>query len=183
MTRSGDWIQVHSGRQFWPRDPDPADVDIRDIAHALSLVCRFTGHVRSFYSVAQHSVLVAKAVGDATGCRRTAMAGLLHDASEAYLADVARPVKHLPEMAGYRAAEARLEAVIAERFGLAYPWHEAVKAADCQALATERRDLMVVQRDDWGWLPEPWPQTITSWAPDHAERSFLAMFQACGGKL
>jgi hypothetical protein len=97
-TRVGDWIQTYSGRQFWPLDPRVEDVHLEDIAHALSNVCRYTGHVREFYSVAEHSVHVS------WSCEpEDALWGLLHDASEAYLADMARPVKQ--NMPVYVAAE------------------------------------------------------------------------------
>lgn len=186
MTRRGDWIQTQSGRRFYSLDARPEDVDLRDIAHALSLVCRFAGHCRTFFSVAEHSVRVARSLLPVErpwtpAERRLALAGLLHDASEAYLGDVPRPIKRLPEMAPYREAEARLEAVIAERFGLSHPWPEAVKLADARALATERRDLLAVQRDDWGHLPEPWPERIEPQAPEVAHLHFLGLFFELGG--
>ncbi len=81
--RRGDWIQVRSGRKFHPLDPRPEDVDINDIAHALSNLCRFTGHCTDFYSVAQHSVIASQIVPPAS-----ALAALLHDASEAYMGDI-----------------------------------------------------------------------------------------------
>jgi hypothetical protein len=59
QNRAGDWIQTFSGRRFYPADPRPDDMDIGDVAHALSMVCRFNGHVRFHYSVAQHAVLSA----------------------------------------------------------------------------------------------------------------------------
>jgi 5'-deoxynucleotidase YfbR-like HD superfamily hydrolase len=105
-----NWIQTFTGRQFWPLDPRPEDIELLDIAHALANKCRYTGHTRSFYSVAQHSVLVSEIVPAAD-----AHWGLLHDASEAYLPDVARPVKR--ELAGFQEIENRLMGCVAERDG------------------------------------------------------------------
>jgi len=84
--RIGDWIQTYTGKRFWPLDPRPEDVDILDIAHSLSLLCRFTGHTSSFYSVSQHSILVAQEVP-----KRLRLWALFHDAAEAYIGDIARP--------------------------------------------------------------------------------------------
>ena len=109
MNRKGDFIQTFTGRMFWPIDPQPDEVDIEDIAHALSNVCRFCGHTREFYSVAQHSVLVSEIVPAAF-----ALEGLLHDATEAYISDVARPVK--PYLTNYKEIEINLYRAIAKRF-------------------------------------------------------------------
>src|SRR5271165_7548492 len=86
--RKGDWIQTYTGRVMYPLDPRPEEINIIDIAHALSNLCRFTGHVRTFYSVAEHSVRVSQHCDP-----KDALWGLLHDASEAYLADMSRPMK------------------------------------------------------------------------------------------
>src|SRR5271156_4912831 len=80
------WIQTFTGKKFYPFNPKPQDIDIRDIAHALSNICRFTGHTKRFYSVAEHSRNVAKLVP-----AHMKLQALLHDASEAYLCDIARP--------------------------------------------------------------------------------------------
>lgn len=179
--RRGDWIQTWTLRQFWPLDPRVEDVDLRDIAHALSMVCRFTGHVNEFYSVAQHSVLVSRRAEDiAFAAGRDSLLharwGLLHDASEAYLVDVARPVKRLPEMAAYRNAESVVQRVICERFGLPTAEPEFVKIADGEILYTEARDLFSGVHPSWQWGFEPLPQRIRPMSPEMAERAFLARF-------
>jgi hypothetical protein len=125
---------------MWPLDPHPDDIDILDIAHALSLVCRYSGHCEYPYSVAQHSILVSMIVDDGDADARTVLTALMHDAAEAYIADIARPVKRA--ITQYGEIEHRLETVIAEKFGLIYPFPPCVKEADNIALATERRDLM-----------------------------------------
>lgn len=177
--RMGDWIQTYTLRQFWPLDPRPEDVDLTDIAHALSLICRFTGHVSEFYSVAQHSLLVS-ARAAALSARGEALAaarwGLLHDTSEAYLVDVARPVKRLPEMAAYRAAEKNVQAVICDRFGLQREEPYEVKRADQEVLYTEARDLFRGVHPAWTWNAEPLPDIVCPLAPRDAERAFLDRF-------
>lgn len=167
--RKGDWMQTWTGVRFYPLDPRPEDIRIEDIAHALARVCRFGGHVREFYSVAQHSLLVSEAVP-----RELALDGLLHDATEAYLGDVVKPLKvNLPE---YVAVERRLEAMIADKYGLVHPQPSKVHDADLRALFAERRDLFDIHVD-WGWRMQPLPVVIRPWAPAVAEREFLAAFE------
>lgn len=163
------WIQTFTGRKFYPLDPDPDAIDIRDIAHSLSLHCRFNGHCRTFYSVADHSVRVSR-----TLYAEDALWGLLHDASEAYLSDVPKPLKKdLPE---YQAAEEHLMRVIAERFRLPWPIPETVHRVDRQLLMTERRDLVGEPIGDWGIDATPLPERIVPLDPPDAERAFLARF-------
>lgn len=183
--RRGDsgWIQTYSGGRFWPLEPLAKDVRIGDIAHALAMQCRFTGHCREFYSVAQHSVLVSELCPP-----ELRLWGLLHDAAEAYLADVARPVKHLPEMRGYRAAEARIMNAIAEAFGLELPIPAAVKKADTIALGAEALAFMspLAEPRAWEWCTSeaalcrsPALEICEAgWTPEHAERMFKRRFSA-----
>ena len=91
--RVGDWIQTMSGVIFYPLDPRPEEIRIEDIAHALSHQCRFAGHCREFYSVAEHSVRVSRELP-----QEFMLWGLLHDASEAYLVDLPRPIKRWSAM-------------------------------------------------------------------------------------
>lgn len=135
-------ILTHSGQYFDLADPQPDMIRIEDIAHALSHICRFTGHTRHFYSVAEHSVLVSCCVP-----RELAMQGLLHDATEAYVNDIAAPLKLL--LPDYRAIEARVWTAIAERFGLPLELDPLVKDADLSMLTAERRHLMPPTADRW----------------------------------
>lgn len=189
-SRYGDWIQTYSLRQFWPLDPRPEDVALEDIAHALALMCRFTGHVHHFYSVAEHSVRVSNHAADLAATRHDlaptvraeyitlcARWGLLHDASEAYLVDVARPVKRLPEMAPYRLAETRIQNVVCERFGLPLQEPAEVKTADRVLCYTEARDLFPSVHPAWRWDAEPLHQRILPWDPKTAEAAFLTHFR------
>jgi len=109
----GPWIQTFTGRRFHPLSPQTTDIVIEDIAHALSMICRYAGHTRKFYSVAEHSVIVSLHVPP-----EYAREALLHDASEAYIGDVSRPIKHSPIMCEYRRVEAELTCAIYERFGI-----------------------------------------------------------------
>jgi len=141
--RIGNWMQTVGGRAFYPLDPRPEDIDIEDIAHALSLVCRFGGHCSTFYSVAEHSVRVSMAIVEAGGTRTEAFAGLMHDAAEAYLGDMIWPLKQAPSVAGYKAIEHRVQSVIFAKFGLPDELPPIVKRFDLVLLSTEKRDLMI----------------------------------------
>jgi 5'-deoxynucleotidase YfbR-like HD superfamily hydrolase len=135
-------IRTISGREIWLLQPRLSDIDIDDIAHALSHVCRFGGHVLEAYSVAQHAFLVSLMVPP-----EDALWGLLHDASEAYLNDVVGPLKHQPPMAGYRALEGIWQYAIYERFGLVGPVPESVLEADQVILRIEQQALQGVVYD------------------------------------
>ena len=156
---------------FYPLDPRAEELDIDDIAHALSNMCRFTGHVSEFYSVAQHSMEVANILPE-----ELKLTGLLHDASEAYLVDISRPVKRDSRFSFYREAEAVLEKCIAEKFGLTWPWAEEVKRADNVLLLTEKRDLMGREPKPWQDTAKPLDKTIIPLPPKEAERLFLEYY-------
>lgn len=158
MFRRGDWIQTFTGKRFYPCDPRPEEVDPVDICHALACVSRFTGHTREPYSVAQHSVMVSKLCDE-----EDRLWGLLHDASEAYIADVARPLKRESVMEGYRDMERRIMAAVCLRFGLPLEQPLSVDRADMQALAVEARDQMSPLDPDWhSWIKDVWiPEAYT----------------------
>lgn len=163
-------IVTYSGRCINPLQPDPEQIAIEDIAHSLANVCRFTGHVREFYSVAQHSYLASQIVPD-----DLALTALLHDASEAYLSDVSRPIKMQPEFGDtYKRFEERLERAIAEKFSLAWPWPAEVKRADEALLRTEQRDLMpdVLRFEGDYYLFG----AIEGWSPARAKLAFLSRY-------
>ena len=134
--RSGNWITLSSGNRFYPMDPQADEVEPTDIAHALSMLCRWGGHCKFFMSVAQHCVLVSR-LGRTLEEKRW---GLLHDASEAYVGDMITPIKrHLQE---YRDVEEKVIAAIAKRFKMSLPWPERVSEADGIMMATEAQALM-----------------------------------------
>jgi len=110
------WIRTYTGASVFPLDPSVEDIHIEDIAHALSNQCRFSGHTLYHYSVAQHCVYLADRILWLTKSKKLTLAMLMHDASEAYLVDVPRPIKGL--MPGYEVAERVMQGVIHERFSI-----------------------------------------------------------------
>jgi hypothetical protein len=170
--RKGNWIGTYSGVQFYPLDPRIEEVRIEDIAHALANQCRFLGHCSEFYSVAQHSVLVSR------HCSRLNRAwGLLHDAAEAYLPDMPRPLKQLPEFKWYRDLEATIQEVIAQRFGLEWPEPTEVKQIDTAILLDEGRAIMPKSFERWNCVGgESLDMTIFPWSPRRAEDEFMLAF-------
>ena len=173
----GTRIQTVSGLYVDPLNLRVEDVRLEDIAHALSNQCRFSGHTRAFYSVAEHSVRVAGLLQE-QGCPiEVVLHGLLHDASEAYLTDMPRPLKTDPAFGErHRAAEGAAQAVVLAAFNLGAEEPEAVKVADNILLATERRDLMPKDGREWAVLdgvPEL-PLSIRPLGPVRARDAFLA---------
>lgn len=189
------WIQTKSGVAFDPFEPDPMSILIEDIAHALSNLCRFTGHTREFYSVAEHSVRASYAAE--TMIRLSSYLGkepqvlpppdapawfmgrvlLLHDASEAYVVDVPAPIK--PHLGGYAELEAGVMRAVAQKFCINETFfaHPFVKHIDLTMLATEKRDLLGPPPKPWSVeLPAPLEETIIPWSPKRAREEFLARF-------
>jgi uncharacterized protein len=171
------WVQTRFGRAVDLAEPEPATIAIEDIAYALARQARFNGHAKGVYSVAQHSVLVAEHCPT-----MLQLAGLLHDAAEAFVGDMTSPMKEVsPGLAHeFSLVEARVVAAIAGKFGVALRDFDApaVKLADLQALATEKRDLMSECVRKWKPLPAPWHERILiCWAPQVAESKFLELFE------
>lgn len=167
--RRTDWIQTYTGRKVFPLDMTTDDVVIMDIAHALSNQCRFAGHTDTFYSVAEHSVLVSHFLPD-----ELKLWGLLHDASEAYLVDIPRPIKKL--LPAYLEIEERVQSVIAERYGLQMPIPAEVKRIDQAILTDERLSLMGIPPEPWSTDGEPLGAPITGFAPPSAKAAFMTAF-------
>jgi len=127
----GDYLTTITGRKFWPLDPSVNDIDINDIAWALSRICRYGGHTCIHYSVATHCIAVSYLVPE-----EYALWALLHDASEAYVGDMVRPLKHM--MPEYMAVEEKVVSTIAEAFGLESPMPECVHTADRMITEAEK---------------------------------------------
>jgi uncharacterized protein len=174
----GPYLQTVSGRWVNPFDPDPDQLDAGDIARALANQCRFGGHSRVFYSVAQHSVIVSRLVEERGGDAEDAFAALMHDATEAYLGDMPHPLKHRsPLGAAFKAAEGHLEQVIRARFRIR-PDVPEIKRVDRALLATERRAFSA---ESWHWPEldgvEPLGIELEAWSPDHAAEAFAWRYE------
>ncbi|KKW09802.1 MAG: hypothetical protein UY48_C0053G0004 [Candidatus Gottesmanbacteria bacterium GW2011_GWB1_49_7] len=166
----GPYIQTYSGKFFYVNDPRPEEIDVQDIAHALSQNCRFNGHVPHYYSVAEHSVIVSRMVPP-----EDALWGLLHDASEAYLPDVPRPFKG--ELVNFKEIENRILMAIIENFGLTWPMPKSVHYVDSHIVATEANQLWG-RTLDWTKHFDSMPSVnVYSWNSDRAKKEFLARFE------
>jgi len=170
--RKGDWIKTYTGKQFYPQDPKVEDIDIEDIAHALSLTCRFNGHIKEFYSTAQHAVLCSMVAPS-----EFKWEALHHDDSEAYISDLTRPVKGmLPQ---YTLLERGIEDCLALKFSLPKKMSDEVKLVDTRMLVTEASQLMSSAGICW-WessqYPKPYQFTINLWNPSAAEEKFLETY-------
>lgn len=168
-------LELASGAIFPIEAPWLSDFTVGDVAQGLSNICRFTGQVARFYSVAEHSVHCSYLVPD-----HLALTALCHDAAEAFLGDIAQPLKAL--LPDYRRLEALAEAVVLQSLGARYPMPPAIKEADLQMLAVEKLHVL-------GSL-QIWPALegvkqpalrIEHWSPDVAKRAWLARYAELGG--
>lgn len=166
-------IETYTGIKFDLLNPTPDMVTIRNIGHAVSLLCRFTGHTRKFFSVAQHSYDVSRMVDS-----KYKMVGLLHDAPEAYLGDVSRPLKAL--LPDYQKIYKRIEQVIFDKFELNVDDIQYVKEADNEAVYREARALMP---NKGGWAGnDRWPSMFCC-SSDTAEKMFNQQYNLLRGVL
>jgi len=186
-------IATFSGKFIEPLNPKWEDLDVIDIAHGLSNICRYGGQSSEFYSVAQHSVYVSY------NCGEDALNGLLHDGSEAYLGDVPRPIKHTPQYSFYRDVEEVLQTMIFQKFGEdgEYTWTtggmcscdyetKAVKNADNQVLLVEQQHLFAkpfgreglkLAWSDMKYQNAPLLDCFKPWTPRIAEQRFMDRFR------
>ncbi len=165
------YVSTFSGNRFYPLVPRIEQVAIEDIAHGLAYQCRFNGQTREFYSVAQHSLIVATLVPP-----ELRLAALLHDAAEAYLGDMVKPLKVL--LPQFSELEDQVTAIIAATFDIDFSDYAPIKRADLIALATEKRDLMPYSVERWDYLDHiaPLPEAIVPMGPSAAKTGFLAEF-------
>lgn len=172
MTDRGNFIYTFTGRKFYFLDPRPEDICLEDIAHALSNLCRYTGHGK-FYSVAEHSVHVTNYLALTNTQVSLLQAALLHDATEAYVGDMSKPLKTL--LPAYDEIESRVADAVAKRFGLQPD--PRIKHADLVMLATELPKIINYTESTGGandWLSKPWLECdLMCLAPPYAERMFL----------
>lgn len=190
------WLQTHSCRALDLASPDPADVRLEDIAHALSRICRYNGHTSRHYSVAEHCCHVAdyleqRAIenGHEDVAAHIALAGLLHDASEAYVGDLTYPLQQAlgPAVrAELRAAHERVWLAIRAALGVppAVNIHApAVKWVDRTILLDERDALMGPSPRSWDVPGEPLGVAVQGWAPDVARTEWLSRFERLMGEV
>lgn len=173
VERKGDFTSMcATGTQFWPLDPRREEIHLTDIARGLSMQCRWGGHVNRYFSVAQHCLLVS------WHSPNHPLAGLLHDAAEAYLVDVPTPIK--AHLRGYHAIEETLLLAIGEKFRVPLvPLPDEVKEADARMLATENRDLRE-RLPYWSPSAEPYLDVIQPMSPEKAEQAFLGRAWSLG---
>ncbi len=166
------WIQTYNGKKFHIYDFTVDDINIEDIAHSLSMQCRYNGHCKDFYSVAEHSVLVSR------HCKYYNLEGLLHDAAEAYLADIPAPIK--PHLRNYSLFEMSINQVLAEKFGLVYNVSFPVHVCDIDiALLKNEKEVLMNHRVnlDWGIeFPFDLNANIRCLSPKEAKQEFLDEF-------
>lgn len=183
------FIALSTGGKFYPLGPDPDRIDIRDIAHSLSQQCRYAGHTSAFWSVAAHSLEVSRRVVEKYCYSKSApefsgvavavlgLEALLHDASEAYLQDIVRPVK--PLVHGYAMWEANVERAIAQRFKLAHPWADCVKEVDDAIVLDEVANFFAPGSAAWARYDIRRREdyyTLIPLEPREAEQMFLDRF-------
>lgn len=175
------WIITADGGEFDFRAIEQQSIDFGVIAHSLSHQCRFNGHTREFYSVAEHSVRVMRLVS-----QPNRLAALLHDAAEAYVGDMVTPLKkYLPLFSTFEdMIQQRIFAAAGLDIGNSIS--REIKTADLIMLATERRDLLVSRDDarDWSVLHgiSPMPQRILPWSAEEARQMWLSCFQQLTGR-
>lgn len=172
----GHNITTYSGKPFYPLDPKPEEVRLVDIAHSLSMQCRFNGATRAFYSVAEHSVRMARLFS----CLELRKEALFHDAAEAYLGDLVRPVKaHCPD---WQAIDKKVDAACRKRFGLPETMTQEIRDMDLRMAVTERRDLLNDAGEvDWGHLPPPLDIDLSRpWDAYNSKYAFLSLAKTLG---
>ncbi len=169
-------MQLYSGKAFYPNDPRPEEIDIQDIAHSLANQCRYNGHTKRFYSVAEHSVLVAEMVAQETLDTNVIRQALMHDAPEAYVGDIIRPLKL--QLTEWEAFEIPVWEAICKRYSMNSKFDSIVHKMDHASCSIEKRDLMNPSIGTcWGNLPEADERfSVIGLPPDEAKDLFLQKF-------
>lgn len=173
------WISLLSGGKFNYNNPEQSDVEFEDLASALSNICRFSGHLPVFYSVAQHLVNTSRLVPE-----EHAFDALMHDTAEAFTNDVPTPLKWALPV--FKELEVSIESAMAKRFGFNFPYPKEVKEADTNMLILEK---IYVKGDT-----SVWPQyegievehllplvDLSPWQPRRAKREFTERYNELKG--
>ena len=187
------WIETYTGKAFHLLNPQVEEFCMEDVAHALSMICRYNGHAQRHYSVAEHSCLIADAVhkeirrqssphyippftkGGDLHRLRVELSALVHDAAEAYIGDMTRPLK--VKMLAFKEVEARIDLKVAEWLGLEYPFAKIIKEYDSRILHDERKQVMSQSTNMWGTDSlEPIGVEVQFWDNKRAKREFTDRF-------
>jgi hypothetical protein len=166
------WVQTYTGVKFYPIEPNFKDVYITDIAWSLSHQCRYTGHSNKFYSVAEHCIYVSEQVP-----QEFKLWGLLHDASEAYLSDIARPVKAF--LPSYKVIENKIMEAVCKKFKMSVDMPTIVKEVDLRILGDEQRQFLPYPPESWTFTGKPLGITFkyNSLTPEEMYYKFLDYFE------
>jgi len=169
--KRGSFVTTYSGSKFFIDQCNIEDIKMEDIAHALSMNCRFNGHLKKFYSVAEHSILVSRLVP-----KKYALEGLLHDITEAFLPDMPRPFKSM--INGFAEYENKLHQKIAECYNLLYPLPDEVKYID-KNIVRDEAEVLYKEVPDWvEFYDNVCPHwKIYGFTPYNAKRYFLARYE------
>lgn len=169
-----DYIGTFTGKHLHFLNPNPEEVCIEDIANALGNCCRYSGHVKRFYSVAEHSIIMANYVYNETRNAEFALTALMHDATEAYLVDVPRPIK--PHLEGYMDIEESLSNVIFEKFNI-QPMGEYIHYLDTNIVRNEA-EILFKDIPDWVQYYEKIPNVeLLNLSPSEAGKLFMETFE------
>jgi len=174
----GAWLSTSHVEKFHFLSPQPDEIDIRDIAHALSMTCRFGGHCSDYYSVGEHSLHVSKIAENAGADRVTQLAGLLHDAEEAYLPDIVAPIRHYT--LDIQKIYSQIRDVIIDKYSLQKAGWKFIADVDRQLCTTEAKALKLWNKD-WASTGEPLNYKLYLWVPKQAEAMFLTRFHILQG--
>lgn len=174
-----DYIGTYTDKHFHFLSPSEDEIDIEDISHALSMNCRFNGHVKYFYSVAEHSCIIADIVHQRTGDVKETLSALLHDASEAYLCDIPRPLK--PYLTNYMEMEKTIELVIQSKYDITAKT-KLIEYLDCNIVADEAAQLFKTV-PTWVDHYVRLGVKIHKWTPEQASVEFLRRFNELTAQL
>lgn len=172
------YYETYTGEIFTVSEIEPKHINLYDLAHHGSHLCRFVGAVKFHYTIAQHQVYAARILWEETSDATLAMCGLVHDGSEIITSDVASPIKR--GLTDYIAMENKVQEVIAKKYGLPYPWPHELEVVDKRLLVTEARDLkeptwMVRHAYKYG---EPYSHfVIEEWSSEKAKQEYIKMFE------
>ncbi len=167
------WLSTLYRKQFHFLQPIEDEIDILDIAHSTSLLCRFGGHCRQFYSVAEHSVIVSTILQREGASTLTQLGGLLHDAEEAYLPDIPAPIKRVMPEADK--IYENIRGCIYRKYGIEQADWKHVEDIDSRLCITEAK-LLGLWNEDWAYVGKPLPTALHLYLPYDAERAFIYRF-------